>query len=43
MLSVRFPFARRQRPRSAREIVDRRPGSPAGSRPDPMPRLRWYA
>jgi hypothetical protein len=43
MFSIRFRRNRRQARRSARDVVDRRSGgSPAGRRPDPMPRVRWH-
>jgi hypothetical protein len=44
MFSIRFRRNHRQARRSARDdVVDRRSGgSPAGRRPDPMPRVRWH-
>ena len=40
---IKHLFNRRQSPRTAAERPDHRAGAPIRRRPEPMPRMRWYA
>ena len=42
MLTNLFSFRRLHTPRDSTSRTDRRSGAPAGRRPEPMPRMRWY-
>jgi hypothetical protein len=38
-----FAIHRRERAPRSTAVVDRRAGTPDRHRPEPMPRIRWYA
>jgi len=43
MFTRMFSLHRRERAPRSTAVVDRRAGVPDRHRPEPMPRIRWYA